>query len=570
MYHLDLRQEFLIYFMQRDHRIVPSSSLLPVDDPSVLLTTAGMQQFKPYFVGVKDPQADFGTLNAVSVQKCFRADDINDIGDDTHLTFFEMLGNFSFGGYWKAEAIAYAWEFLTDPKWLGISPSRIHANYYNGNRSGTVEDTESRDILQQLDGLQTINATDDSETFWGPTGSEGPCGPTVEFYVDGVEVWNLVFNEFYCHPDRSLTPLATRGVDTGMGLERILAAVNQLPNIFETDLFARFNILLGELPARSRRIVADHARASVFLLGDFVIPSNKEQGYILRRVLRRMLIHLQATNITLEQVVTLTIDTFAPAYPELSERQAEILAAARAEADKFSRTLQAGTRELDKLIADGVTELSGEQAFKLFATYGLPIDYMKEKISIDTLAFDQAFADHQALSRAGAEAKFGGHGLSAGMAIDDAARVRITALHTATHLLHAALRQVLGTEVEQAGSDINPDRTRFDFTFSRKLTDAEKESIQEQVNHWIAQGFVVDKATLPYAEAIESGAIAFFKEKYPEIVDVYSVVDNSGQVISRELCGGPHVQSSQELGHFRIAKEESSSAGIRRIKAVLE
>jgi len=550
---------------------VLSAPLLPKDDPSVLLNSAGMQQFKPYFVGAQDAMADFGSLNATSIQKCFRTVDIDEVGDETHLTFFEMMGNFSFGGYGKPEAIAYAWEFLNSAGYLNIPASRLSATYYNGNRPGTVADDEARILLEGLSGLSQITPQPDTDNFWGPTGTEGPCGPTVEFYVDGVEVWNLVFNEFYSNADKSLSPLKTRGVDTGMGLERLLAALHSLPNVYETDVLKPLTQLASHLPVKSQRIIADHARGTVFLLADKVMPSNKEQGYILRRILRRLILHIQGSGIGLETVLQTVIDLFAPVYPELTQNSAEILTAARAEADKFSRTIDLGERELVKFVDQGKTELTGEEAFKLFASYGLPIDFIKEKISVDVPGFDAAFAAHQAISRAGVEQKFGGHGLSAGAAVSEEDRRLITRLHTATHLLHAALREVLGDEAQQSGSDITPERTRFDFSFPRKLSPEEIKAVEDWVNAKISTGFVVKKETLPYTEAISSGAIAFFKEKYPEVVTVYTLYNEAaGEVVSRELCGGPHVESSSELGHFKITKEESSSAGIRRIKAILE
>lgn len=570
MTHQELRAKFIQFFQERGHKFVPSSSLLPKDDASVLLTTAGMQQFKPYFVGTKDPLADFDTPNTISIQKCFRTADIDDVGDDTHLTFFEMMGHFSFGGYFKPEALAYAWEFLTSPTYLGIDKARIHATYYNGDRPGAPADDDAKALLQQLDGLTKIVPQGASDNFWGPTGSEGPCGPTVEFYVDNVEIWNEVFNQYYANPDGSLTPLATPGVDMGGGLERILVAVNSLSNLFETDVLSPVMARLSVLPDRSRRIVADHIRGTVFLLCDHVLPSNKEEGYVLRRILRRLLLHIRNSGVMLEDLIDITIDIFKTAYPELVAEQAFIKQIAREEADKFSRTIDVGDRELNKLIATGATSLSGQAAFKLFASYGLPIDFIKEKIAVNESEFEAEFTRHQGISRAGVENKFGGHGLSAGASVSESDKQRITRLHTATHLLHAALRTILGDTVHQAGSDINPERARFDFAFPRKLTPEELTAITDWVNHRIEVGFTVTKQTLPYQQAVDQGAIAFFKEKYPDQVDVYTMTAPDGAIISQELCGGPHVTSSQELGHFRITKEESSSAGIRRIKAVLE
>lgn len=536
----------------------------------MLLTVAGMQQFKPYFIGQKDPMADFGSRNVISTQKCFRTADIDEVGDDTHLTFFEMLGHFSFGGYFKAEALAYAWEFLTSPDWLGIEPTRISATYYNGDRSGTTEDNDSKKILSELDGLKDITGHGAVDNFWGPTGAEGPCGPNVEFYVDGVEVWNAVFNEYYSHTDQSLTPLKTQGVDMGSGFERMLVAVNRLNNLFETDVLTPLMEKLTPLPEHSQRIVADHIRGTVFLLCDHVLPSNKEEGYILRRILRRLLLHLRNSGVTLEDLIDIVIGIFKVAYPDLVIEQTFIKQIAREEADKFSRTIDVGERELTKILDTGATTISGTEAFKLFASYGLPIDFIKEKISVDETEFNAEFAKHQEISRAGVENKFGGHGLAAGASVSDEDRQKITRLHTATHLLHEALRATLGDTVHQAGSDINPERARFDFAFPRKLTPEEIFQIEDWVNQKISAGFTVTKQTLPYQTAIDQGALAFFKEKYPAEVDVYTIVASDGTAISQELCGGPHITTSQELGHFKIIKEESSSAGVRRIKAVLE
>ena len=435
-------------------------------------------------------------------------------------------------------------------------------------RKGVPFDAESEKLWKKY-GVEIKR--EGTDVFWGPTGNEGPCGPTVEFHVNGVEVWNLVFNEFYCHPDGKLSPLPVRGVDTGMGLERLSVAVNQLPNIFATDVFKPLMDKLGSLTPRAQRIVADHIRGAVFLLGDHVRPSNKEQGYILRRILRRVLMHIHGSGVRLEDLINTVIDLFGPVYLDLTQNRESINQFARTEADKFSRTIDAGEKELAKLIANGTPRLSGAEAFKLFASYGLPIDFIKEKIPVDESEFDRAFVEHQSISRAGVEKKFGGHGLSAGAAIDPAEQIQITKLHTATHLLHAALREVLGAEVHQAGSDINPERTRFDFNFPRKLIPDEIQRIEAWVNDKISTGFSVKHETLPYAQAIAAGAVAFFKEKYPAQVDVYTIYnEDTGKVISQELCGGPHVTNSHDLGTFRITKEESSSAGVRRIKAVLE
>ncbi|RLC37681.1 alanine--tRNA ligase [candidate division Kazan bacterium] len=574
MTHKELRIRFKDFFKKEGYQWVESASLLPKDDPSVLLTTAGMQQFKPYFVGLKDPKADFNNRVA-SIQKCFRTADIDEVGDETHLTFFEMMGNFGFNGQVSKEmAIQLAWEFLTDTKWMGIDKERISVTYYNGSRAGTREDSVSKQILDKLyaeGGVAAVTAQSDESNFWGPTGDEGPCGPTVEFYVDGVEVWNIVFNEYYHQADGSLTDTSDNlGVDTGMGFERLLMTVNKLNNVFETDVFTPVIKLVQTLPEKSQRVIADHARGIVFLMADHIRPSNKAEGYILRRILRRLLLHIRGTNVRLEELIETIIDEFSEFYPELKTEKDDILKSAREEADKFGRTIDAGERELNRILSTK-DKLTGEEAFNLFSSFGLPIDFIKEKIEVDEREFEEAFDKHRQVSRAGVESKFGGHGLSAGTKLGDEDKQKITQLHTATHLLHEALKHILGEEVHQAGSDINPTRARFDFLFPRKLEEGEIRRIEDWVNQKIKNGFKVKKETMPYTKAIEIGAHAFFKEKYPDTVDVYTIYNKvSGDIISCEVCGGPHVASSKELGKFKIIKEQSSSAGIRRIKAILE
>lgn len=568
MNHQELRTKFREFFEDKGHTWVESASLLPKDDSSVLLTVAGMQQFKRFFAGKPNDWND----KAISIQKCFRTADIDEVGDETHLTFFEMMGNFGFNGVVAKEmAIQYAWEFLTDEKWMGIDEKRISANYYNGNRQGTKEDTETKEHLEKLDGLETINSTPDSETFWGPTGDEGPCGPTVEFYVDGVEVWNVVFNEYYCGKDGTLKEASGGlGIDTGMGFERLLVAVNKLNNIHETDVFRPTMKLVSTLSEKSQRIIADHARGVVFLMADHVRPSNKEEGYILRRILRRLLLHIRGSNVRLEELIDVVVSEFGDVYPNLKNEQNNIKKFAREEANKFSRTIDAGDKELQKIISKN-KKLTGEEAFNLFASFGLPIDYIKEKIDVDEDGYNKAFDAHRDISRAGVEGKFGGHGLSAGVKLSDEDEQKITSLHTVTHLLHQALREILGEDVHQAGSDINPERARFDFSYPRKLEKEEIAKIENWVNNHIQNGFEVKKETMPYQVAIDGGAYAFFKEKYPDTVDVYTIYNKSdNKTISSELCGGPHIENSSELGKFKIIKEQSSSAGVRRIKAILE
>ncbi len=582
MTYKEVRDKFIKFFESKGHKYVSSASLIPEHDASVLLTTAGMQQFKPYFAGSPNPYND----KAISVQKCFRTSDIDEIGDETHLTFFEMFGNFGFNGQVNKEmAIDWAWEFLTDSKWMNIDKSRIIVTYYEGNKKGTKEDLEAKEILERI-GVEEISAQADTDNFWGPTGDEGPCGPTVEFYVDGVEVWNIVFNEFWCTKDTGMRPPSSFSLDTGMGLERLMVAITpEATNVYETDVFTQIvETIKQHTPGveigvtESIRIIADHLRGSVFLISDHIQPSNKEQGYILRRLLRRAILHLdkiEALN-GFKEIIESIINRYADFYPELLNEKNEIIQIALKEKDKFLQTITKGRKELEKVIKTNKKTISGDIAFDLFATFGLPIDYIKEEASkhsleVDETSFDTAFKKHQEISRAGVDSKFGGHGLSSGSKVSQEDEQQITKLHTATHLLHSALVKFLGDDVKQAGSDLNTDRARFDFTFDRALTDTEKEQIEDWINEQIDNKLPIKKETKPLKEALADGAIAFFKQRYPDIVDVYTIYNpDSGEIISKELCGGPHVENTSEIGEFKITKEQSSSAGVRRIRAIIK
>ncbi|MEA1909944.1 MAG: alanine--tRNA ligase [Patescibacteria group bacterium] len=587
MTYRDLRKAFIEFFKEKDHIEVPSSSIIPEHDASVLFTAAGMQQFKPYYTGKASPYGN----KILSIQKCFRTSDIDEVGDETHLTFFEMLGNFAFEGeVSKEEAIKFGWEFLTSPKWMDIETDRIMASYYNGNRIGTFEDKEAKKILESLKnkGLTEILPQTDEDNFWGPTGNTGPCGPTVEFYVDGVEIWNIVFNEYYCNEDKSLTPSTNGlGIDTGMGMERLLTAVTpEANNVYDIELFSniieRIHDHTPELDIgtdRSVRVIADHLRGSVFLLADKIQPSNKEQGYVLRRILRRAILHLDKLGALsgFEEIINIIIEYYGEFYSELVGKRDNILQFATLERDKFLKTIAQGKKELQKVIADAVdSKISGEAAFDLFATYGLPLDFIKEEaikqnLTIDEAGFEKAFKKHQEVSRAGVDEKFGGHGLASGAEVTDEDKTKITRYHTATHLLHAALIKFLGNDVKQAGSDLNTERLRFDFTYPRALTSEEKEQIETWVNEQIQKSYEVIHEDMPLSDALDSGALSFFREKYPDPVTVYSIYNKDGdKVVSCELCGGPHVTNTSEIGKFKITKEQSSSAGVRRIKAVLE
>ncbi|MEK7629137.1 MAG: alanine--tRNA ligase [Patescibacteria group bacterium] len=592
----EIRQRFLKFFEERGHKVVPSSSLVPTD-PSVLLTTAGMQQFKPYFVGQKDPIVDFGSKNTVSVQKSFRTSDIDEVGDETHLTFFEMLGNFSFGGYFKEDAIKYAYEFITKEMGLTID----YVSVFEGD-SEVPADTESEQIWKSL-GIAKIEKFGRKDNFWGPTGAEGPCGPTTEVYVKpstgstgspqassgqvAVEVWNIVFNEYYMKPDKTLEPLKVKGVDTGMGLDRLAVMVQGKKNVFETDLLEPILKILPEsIDSHHKRIIADHLRASVFLLADGVMPSNKDRGYILRRLLRRIFTYEYIYKLspqTGESLIIEVIKKYGDFYPELQNQKNNIIDMYFGEWQGFKSVLERGLKVLEK-----ENNIDAKKAFNFYETYGLPYDIIKEIAGVKaenlTLeGFEDQFKKHQEVSRAGAEKKFGGHGITEGdLTAVNAEEMKIkTRLHTATHLLNAALHKVLGDEVSQRGSDITTERTRFDFVFNRKLTDEEIKKVEDLVNGAISVNYPVKIETMPLEEAKKSGALYFYKGNFPEIVKVYSIGNSSMDStsspqagleppFSREICGGPHVASTREIGKFKITKEESSSAGIRRIRATVE
>ncbi len=550
----EIREKFLKFFEKKGHTIVASSSLVPEGDSSVLFTTAGMQQFKPYYIGKKDPKEDFNSFNTTSVQKCVRTSDIEEVGDERHLTFFEMLGNFSFGGYWKKEAIEYAHEFVTKEMGLKID----YVTVFEGE-PGVPEDKESEEIWKSIDPNIVVKKFDRADNFWGPTGEEGPCGPTTEIYVDGIEIWNIVFNEFYQDKEKNLKPLEIKGIDTGMGLER-LALVSQFPGqtgdktVFETDLFSKFISLLPDnLDVKKKRILSDHIRTISFMVCDGVRPSNKEAGYILRRLLRRVLAQFEMEQIKLG--VDLMTAKYKDKYPELNNTI--VMEIIQDERNKFVVSLNLGMKELDKL-----ESIDSEIALKLYTSYGLPFDVIKDKFpELDIRQFEIGFEKHKEISRSGIEQKFkGGLGGHSEMEVK---------YHTATHLLHQALRDVLGGHVEQKGSNITPERLRFDFSHPQKMTDQEKLEVENIVNQKIKESLPVNKIVMPKAEAEQIGALHFFGDKYGEEVSVYFIGPSLAEAYSKEFCGGPHVSNTSELGTFRILKEEAVAQGIRRIKAIL-
>jgi alanyl-tRNA synthetase len=584
MNHFKVRKKFFDFFKSKNHTVVPSSSLIPAD-PSVLLTTAGMQQFKPYYTGELNALSDFGSKNTASIQKCFRTSDIDEVGDETHLTFFEMLGNFSFGGYFKKEAINYAYEFLTKELNLNIDyvtifdPQKVDENDW---RKSVSFDEESFKIWKEIGLSENKIHLEGVDNFWGPTGNEGPCGPTTEIYIKNkngksVEIWNVVFNEYFCDKNKNLTKLQTAGVDTGMGMERLMMIVLGVSNIFETDLFYPiFESLPQNLPQKIQRIIADHIRASVFLISDGVRPSNKETGYVLRRILRRIFVYEKIYNLEkniFENLINKVFEIYKEIYHELKQNKDLIFEEFNKEKEKFLNSLNKGLKELEK-----INEIDAKSAFYLYETFGLPYEIIKElgdkkALNLNYKDFEKELEKHKDISRRGQQKKFGGHGLILNTgelkALDQKELQKVIRLHTATHLLHKALREVLGEKVKQAGSDITAERTRFDFTFDRKLTDEEIKKVEDLVNQKIKQALPVNFVEMKKEEAQKTGALSFFKQKYPDIVKVYYVGDSLENAWSKEFCGGPHVKNTSEIGEFKIKKEEGVGAGIRRIRAIV-
>ncbi|MDD5696791.1 MAG: alanine--tRNA ligase [Candidatus Pacebacteria bacterium] len=617
----ELRQKFLAFFEKRGHLIVPSSSLLP-SDSSVLFTTAGMQQFSSYLAGKKDIIKDFGSRHLASCQKCFRTDDIDEVGDDTHHTFFEMLGNWSIGedekGYFKQGAIDYALEFLVGE--LGLDKTRLWVTVFKGE--GSIKKDEEAVSIWEEKGipLDRIKEFGKKDNFWGPVGEIGPCGPCSEIYYDRgegfgcgrpdcgpncdyckrfVEIWNLVFMEYFRNEKGEYEILPQRNIDTGIGFERLASLLQKKDSAYESDILSSIVSELEEISGlkyfenkKAFRVIADHVRGAVFLASEGIVPSNVSQGYVLRRILRRIIRYARMLGMNKEfliPLIDLVIDKYKGVYPEVLNKREEIVKAVKDEELKFGKTLQAGLEALKKfykktfgmdpdeanarglIIEDNRLRVNGIDVYRIYETYGFPPELSQEIMTEWGLRFDdQTMKEaeeererHQEVSRAGAEKKFGGVGKEGG---EQEAK-----LHTATHLLHSALRNVLGEHVQQMGSDITFERLRFDFKHPQKLTEEEKKKIQELVNKKIKQEMEVKKEEMALAQALESGALAFFKEKYPETVFVWTIFDpETGEVFSKEICAGPHVQNLKDLGNFEIIKEESSSAGIRRIKAVLK
>ena len=603
-----LRGKYFAFFAQRGCALIPSAPLVPENDPTALFIAAGMQPLVPYLLGEPHPAG----RRLVGGQRCLRTDDIDLVGDATHLTFFEMLGNWSLGDYFKTEAIAWSWEFLTGEEWLGLDPQRLYVTVFAGDDQ-VPRDRESIALWQEQFARAGIDARVDERVFplgrdenwWGPVGRSGPCGPDTEMFFDTgrplcgtgcqpgcgcgkyVEIWNDVFMEYEMLADGRCQPLARQNVDTGMGMERTVAALNGLDSVFETDVFAPLLARIGALSGHryqehpvSFRVVADHVRAAAHLLAEGVTPSNVEQGYVLRRLIRRTVRHGRLLGLAGDYWHPL-VDEVVAAHPLLKESTETIVERLGEEQVRFERTLEKGLKQFARLAekrssrCDGIGTLGGEEAFELFATYGFPLEMTRELagergLRVDEAGFRRAFDQHQERSRQGAGRRFAG-------GLTDHSQMA-TRYHTATHLLHASLRQVLGAHVQQRGSHINAERLRFDFSHPARVAPEELGRVEDLVNAAIGRDYAIGWEEMELEQAIQSGAIGLFADRYGERVKVYAVGDLGSPpraevdspTFSREICGGPHVARTGVLGRFRIVKEQSASSGVRRIRAVLE
>lgn len=591
----ELRKKYIDFFTSRNHQEIQGKSLVPENDPTVLFTTAGMHPLVPFILGETHPAGN----RLVDYQKCIRTGDIDAVGDPHHLTFFEMLGNWSLGDYFNEDAIRMSFEFLTSPEWLGISIDKLSVTVFAGDDE-VKRDESSAAVWREL-GIpeDRIYFLPRSDNWWGPAGQTGPCGPDSEMFIDTgreacgpdcipgcscgkyFEIWNDVFMQYDKQEDGSFKEMDRKCVDTGMGIERTSAILQGKQSVYETETFIPLIDAVEKLSGHkygsdedkdiSVRIITDHAKTSTMILGDErgVVPSNLGQGYILRRLIRRALRHGRKLGIEgqfLGMLSKIVIDLYKDIYTSLGDKADFIIKELEDEEERFLRTLQKGEHEFEKLLPNlmkGTKRIiPGRLAFKLYDTYGFPIEITEELASehgftVDREGFDKAFRKHQELSKQGAEKSFKG-----GLA--DQSELT-TALHTATHLLHTALRTVLGEHVQQKGSNITTDRLRFDFSHPEKMTPEQVKEVESIVNEQIEKKLPVTMEIMPLEKAQADGAIAFFGDKYEQQVKVYTIGD-----FSKEVCGGPHVENTEVLGKFRIAKEQSSSAGVRRIRAVLE
>ena len=578
---MNIKDLFINFFISKGHKQIPSAPVVPENDPSVLFNTAGMQPLIPYLMGEAHP---YGT-RLCDYQKCIRTNDLDAIGDTTHHTFFEMLGNWSLGDYFKDESISWSFEFLTEH--LNIPVERLAVTVFSGNDLIPFDEVSYNKWLSLGIKKERIAKTVE-DNFW-IAGTSGPCGPDTEiFYFRSndeipenfdpedehwVEIWNNVFMQYFKDEAGNVTELPKKNVDTGMGVERVTAILEGVNDNYKSsiwsdviDLISNISNLPYEGNEESMRIIADHIRTAVFISADpaGIKPSNTDQGYILRRLIRRAIRHAKKLNIDInsnweEQIARLLISKYKKYYSELDSNEVVVLEVLKNEKEKFNRTLEKGLREFAKV---SNKDIDGDVAFHLYDTYGFPIELTEELahdagINVDVKGFEEKFKAHQELSRTASAGKFKG-GLAGNSEIE-------TKYHTATHLLNAALKVVVGPDVHQKGSNITDERMRFDFSCDHKLSDEEKQKAEDLVNLWISEGLDVRAQEMKKEDAIKSGAECMFIEKYPDIVTVYSIGD-----VSKELCGGPHVKNTSELGHFKIKKEEASSAGVRRIKAILE
>ncbi len=590
-----LRQLYLEFFKSKGHAVIPSASLIPENDPTVLFTTAGMHPLVPYLLGEKHPAGN----RLCDVQKCVRTGDIDEVGDSSHCTFFEMLGNWSLGDYFKEKMIPWSFEFLTSPEYLGIPVKDIAVTCFAGDKD-CPKDEESAKLWRECGILpENIYFLPKSGNWWGPAGTTGPCGPDTEMHVicnhaeadklgeydfekapagTFLEIWNDVFMQYNKTAEGSYEPLRQKNVDTGMGLERTLCILNGKSSVYETDIFEKaiqsIENLTGrkygesEEITRAFRVVLDHVRTATFMLGDVkgIAPSNTDQGYILRRIIRRAVRFGRNIGLpqgSLSKISATIIDKYAEVYPELVKNSGRVYEELEKEENKFSKTLQQGIREFDKVVsalpAGGV--IDGVTAFHLYDTYGFPVEITGEMarekgMTVDAKGYEAAYAEHQAKSRAGSEQKF-----ACGLADH---KELTTNLHTATHLLHAALKKVCSPDIEQRGSNITEERLRFDFNFARKLTPEEVAEVERLINEQISLDIPVVMREMTLEQAKAEGFTGLFESKYGEKVKTYSIGE-----FSKEICGGPHAEKTGLLGKFKIAKQENVSAGVKRIKAIL-
>ena len=602
----EIRSKFLEFFAQKDHAIIPSAPVVPEHDPSVLFTTAGMHPLVPYLLGQPHPQGK----KLANAQKVVRTTDIEEVGDYSHLTFFEMLGNWSLGDYFKKESIAWSWEFLTDPKWLGIDPAKIYTTVYKGD--GVVpKDEESIALWQEQFAKAGIVAQEGArilalgkaDNWWEQGGvATGPAGPDTEIFyylgneenpvfdtesTDFVEIWNNVFMSYQRQPDGTYTELEVKNVDTGMGLERTSAVLQGLNNVYDTDMLSQikssveeyanethqeiFAETTPESSLRSVRIITDHTRSIVFMAADGVVPNNKDQGYVMRRLARRAIREALILGIHQDlfgRIAPKVISLYEDSYPEL-QNPTLIMDVLKREENTFRQTLTKGLREFEKMLVNK-KYLSGSDAFVLYDTYGFPKELSLEEALRSNLAIGQNFEDEFAIemqkqkdrSRTATAGQFKG-------GLEDDSEI-VTRYHTATHLMYKALRNVLGEHVMQRGSNITAERMRFDFSHDEKMTPEQISQVEKMVNDIISQDLPLNCKEVTKDQAVQEGALGAFGEKYPDTVKVYTVGDSEADYYSKEICGGPHVDHTGEIGKFKIIKEESSSAGVRRIKAILE